>query len=139
MIHLNNISLTRGKKKLLSEANILIPKAQRVGVIGRNGCGKTSLFRTISDGLTLDSGTIDKPSGLRISLMNQETPGLDRSAIDFVIDAHSEYRALEKKRLAAEKLQDGKALTMILDRLDAIGDYQIENVCLLYTSDAADE
>ena len=128
MIHLNNISLTRGKKKLLSEANILIPKAQRVGVIGRNGCGKTSLFRTISDGLTLDSGTIDKPSGLRISLMNQETPGLDRSAIDFVIDAHSEYRALEKKRLAAEKLQDGKALTMILDRLDAIGDYQIENV-----------
>ena len=128
MIHLNNISLTRGKKKLLSEANILIPKAQRVGVIGRNGCGKTSLFRTISDGLTLDSGTIDKPSGLRISLMNQETPGLDRSAIDFVIDAHSEYRALEKKRLAAEKLQDGKALTMILDGLDAIGDYQIENV-----------
>ncbi|MFL2872966.1 MAG: ABC-F family ATP-binding cassette domain-containing protein [Pseudohongiellaceae bacterium] len=128
MIFLNNISLTRGKKKLLSEANTLIPKAQRVGVIGRNGCGKTSLFRTISDGLTLDSGTIDKPSGLRISLMNQETPGVHRSAIDFVIDAHSEYRALEKKRLAAEKLQDGKALTMILDRLDAIGDYQIENV-----------
>ena len=128
MILLNNISLTRGKKKLLSEANILIPKAQRVGVIGRNGCGKTSLFRTISDGLTLDSGTIDKPSGLRMSLMSQETPGVDRSAIDFVIDAHSEYRTLEKKRLAAEKLQDGKALTMILDRLDAIGDYQIENM-----------
>ncbi len=127
MISFNHVCLSRGSKKLLDDVSFLIPKGNRVGVVGRNGSGKTSLFRAILDEIHLESGNIDKPSDLRLSLMEQETPGIDRSAIDFVIDAHIEYRFLEKQLLTAEELDDNEALTDVLYRLDAIEGYKVKN------------
>ena len=101
MISFNNVSLSKGNKKLLDYTNILILEGQRVGIIGRNGCGKTTLFQAISDDTYLESGEITKSPNLRLSLMAQETPGVERAAIDFVIDAHAEFRALERQRLIA--------------------------------------
>ena len=127
MISFNSVSLSRGKKKLLTDVNFLIPKGNRVGIVGRNGCGKTSLFLAILDEIYVESGNINKPSDLRLSLMEQETPGIDRTAIDFVIDAHIEYRNLEKQRLTAEELHDSGALTDVLSRLDAMEGYKVKN------------
>ena len=127
MISFNQLSLSRGKKKLLDDVNVLIPKGNRIGIVGRNGSGKTSLFRAILDEVYVESGKIDKPSDLRLSLMEQETPGIERAAIDYVIDAHFEYRVLEKQRLTAEEHHDNDTLTNVLDRLDAIEAYKVKN------------
>ena len=128
MISFNHVCLSRGSKKLLDDVSFLISKGNRVGVVGRNGSGKTSLFRAILDEIHLESGNIDKPSDLRLSLMEQETPGTERTAIDFVIDAHIEYRVLEKQRLIAEELDDNEALTNVLCRIDAIEGYKVKNL-----------
>ncbi len=119
--------MSKGNKKLLDDVNILISEGHRVGVIGRNGCGKTSLFQAISDEAHLESGTILRRSNLRLSLMAQETPGVKKAAIDFVVDAHVEYRALEKQRLIAEELCDSDALTTVVSRLDEIEGYKVTN------------
>ena len=99
MISFNNVSISKGNKKLLDGANSLISEGHRIGIIGRNGCGKTTLVQAISDETDLETGEITKSSNLRLSLMAQETPGVARAAIDFVIDAHVEYRGLEKQKL----------------------------------------
>ena len=78
MISFNHVCLSRGSKKLLDDVSFLFSKGNRVGVVGRNGSGKTSLFRAILDEIHLESGNIDKPSDLRLSLMEQETPGTER-------------------------------------------------------------
>ena len=127
MISLNNVSISKGNKKLLDDANISISEGYRVGVIGRNGCGKTSLFQAISDETHLETGQIKKRSNLRLSLMAQETPGVERAAIDFVIDAHVEFRDLEKQRLIAEELCDNDALTTVVSKLDEIEGYKVTN------------
>ena len=127
MISLNNVSISKGNKKLLDDANISIQEGHRVGVIGRNGCGKTSLFHAISDEAHLETGEIKKRSNLRLSIMEQETPGVERAAIDFVIDAHVEFRALEKQQLIAEELCDNDALTTVVSKLDEIEGYKVTN------------
>ena len=127
MISFNNVSLSKGNKKLLDYTNILILEGQRVGIIGRNGCGKTTLFQAISDDTYLESGEITKSPNLRLSLMAQETPGVERAAIDFVIDAHAEFRALERQRLIAEQLCDNDALTTVVSKLDEMEGYKVTN------------
>ena len=127
MISFNNVSISKGNKKLLDDANILISEGHRIGIIGRNGCGKTTLFQTISDETYLETGEITKSSNLRLSLMAQETPGVERAAIDFVIDAHVEFRALEKQKLIAEELCDNDALTTVVSKLDEIEGYKVTN------------
>ena len=127
MISLNNVSISKGNKKLLDDANISIQEGHRVGVIGRNGCGKTSLFHAILDETHLETGEIKKRSNLRLSIMEQETPGVERAAIDFVIDAHVEFRALEKQQLIAEELCDNDALTTVVSKLDEIEGYKVTN------------
>ena len=88
MISLNNIMLMRGTQILLRGVSLVIHKGQRTGIIGRNGSGKTSLFRALSGEIALEEGEIDMPNGLRRSSMAQETPGSKRSALYFVLDAH---------------------------------------------------
>ena len=127
MISFNNVSISKGNKKLLDDANILISEGYRVGVIGRNGCGKTTLFQAILDETYLETGEISKSSNLRLSLMAQETLGVERTAIDFVIDAHAEFRALEKQKLIAEELCDNDALTTVVSKLDEIEGYKVAN------------
>ncbi|PCJ28281.1 MAG: ABC transporter ATP-binding protein [SAR86 cluster bacterium] len=127
MISLNNIMLMRGSQILLRDVSLVIHKGQRTGIIGRNGCGKTSLFKVLSGELSLEEGEIEIPNGLRSSSMAQETPGSSRSALDFVIDAHSEYRALEALMAQAEEKGDDHQLADVIGKLEDIQGYNIKH------------
>ena len=125
MISFANISLMRGPQLLIQNASLAFGEGQRIGVIGRNGSGKSSLFKALSGELSLDKGEIKMPSGLRLSTMAQETPGSQRSALDFVIDAHLEYRKLERQLAAAEENHDDSALAHLHGEMEAIDGYDI--------------
>ena len=96
MIALNNISLMRGNQLLIADSSLTLSGGQRTGIIGRNGAGKTSLFKALEGEIPLEQGAIELPNGLRTSTMSQETPGSQRSALEFVIDADTAYRNLER-------------------------------------------
>ena len=125
MISFANISLMRGPQLLIQNASLSFGEGQRIGVIGRNGSGKSSLFKALGGELSLDKGEIKMPAGLRLSSMAQETPGSERSALDFVIDAHSEYRELERQLAAAEERHDDHALAHLHGEMEAIDGYDI--------------
>ena len=120
MIGLNEVSLQRGHKPLLEKANLLVHAGQRVGVIGANGTGKSSLFQLFLGSLHTDHGDVVLPKQLRISHMAQEVAHSDRTALDYVLDGDAELRATEAAIEAAHASENNTALAHAFDKLDAI-------------------
>jgi ATP-binding cassette subfamily F protein 3 len=85
MLNFENAQLRRGLKILFNNANLRIHSGDRVGVVGRNGCGKSSLFKVFTGGLSTDSGEIIWPKDWRIALMAQELQSSDVCALDYVL------------------------------------------------------
>ena len=127
MISLNNISLMRGNQLLVADSSLTLSGGQRTGIIGRNGAGKTSLFKALEGDIPLEQGAIELPNGLRTSTMSQETPGSQRSALEFVIDADTAYRTLERALQQAEADDDHAAMARLHSELDNIEGYSIRN------------
>ena len=127
MISLNNISLMRGNQLLIADSSLTLSGGQRTGIIGRNGAGKTSLFKALEGDIPLEQGVIELPNGLRTSTMSQETPGSQRSALEFVIDADTAYRTLERALQQAEADDDHAAIARLHSELDNINGYSIRN------------
>ncbi len=117
----------RGPLTLLENVSLVLQVGQRTGVIGRNGCGKTSLFKALAGEISLDQGDIKMPSDIRCSTMAQETPGYDSAALEFVIDAHAEYRNIERSLLHAEEKGDDHAMANLHNDLESIDGYDIKN------------
>ena len=63
MISLNNISLMRGNQLLIADSSLTLSGGQRIGIIGRNGAGKTSLFKALEGDIPLEQGAIELPNG----------------------------------------------------------------------------
>ena len=120
MIGLNEVSLQRGNKPLLEKANLLVHAGQRVGVIGANGTGKSSLFQLFLGLLHADHGDVVLPKQLRISHMAQEVAHSDRSALDYVLDGDAELRVTEAAIEAAHASENNIALAHAFDKLDAL-------------------
>ncbi|MDB5824461.1 MAG: ATP-binding cassette protein [Herminiimonas sp.] len=95
MIRFQQVSLMRGVKPLLSQADVTLNPGERIGLIGANGTGKSSLFSVLRNELHADLGEIQMPPTWRIAHVAQETPALDRSAIDYAIDGDTHLRQLE--------------------------------------------
>ncbi len=125
MITISDIQLLRGGKPLLNQASATIHPGDKVGLVGKNGCGKSSLFALLKGELTLDAGSCNFPSGWQMAWVAQETPALERQAIEYVIDGDREYRALEQALRAAEEADDGNKVAMLHDKIDAVGGYSI--------------
>ena len=95
MISFANVSLRRGTQLLFADVSFRIHQGYRVGVTGRNGCGKSSLFAMLLHQLEADRGQIDLPVNWTIAHVAQETPSSNRTALDFVLDGDTELRRLE--------------------------------------------
>ena len=87
MLNIKRLSFAIGGKTLFSEASVNIPDGQKVGIVGRNGTGKTSLFRIIRGEWTADGGSIEVPKHLKIGGVEQEAPASDDSLIETVLKA----------------------------------------------------
>jgi ATP-binding cassette subfamily F protein 3 len=102
VITFRKVALRRGAKLLLEGADAAIHPGERVGLVGPNGCGKSSLFALIRDELHADAGEVEIPPGWVIAHVAQEAFGLERSAIEFVMDGDAELRRVEAALAAAE-------------------------------------
>jgi ATP-binding cassette subfamily F protein 3 len=103
MLSLNNITLSRGNKILLENSSATIYERQKVGVVGQNGCGKSSLFAMILGQLIPDRGEYSAKSQLEISHLSQQLPDCDHKALDFVLSGDESYMELQKRLALAEK------------------------------------
>ncbi|OOF66479.1 ABC transporter ATP-binding protein [Rodentibacter sp. Ppn85] len=127
MIVFSNISLKRGQTELLENATATINPKQKVGLVGKNGSGKSSLFALLKKELQAEGGDVTYPSNWAISWVNQETPALEISALDYVIQGDREYCRLQSELTQASECNDGNAIAHIHDRLDAINAWTIRS------------
>jgi ATP-binding cassette, subfamily F, member 3 len=119
MIRFSNVSLIRGTKVLLEGADAVLNPGDRIGLIGSNGSGKSSLFAVLRGELHTDKGDAEFPPQWRVAHVAQETPALDRPAVEYAIDGDTTLRSLEKKLSQAEENNDGH---LIGELYAALGD-----------------
>lgn len=123
MIEFRDLSIRRGRTELIGGATFTIPRGAAVGIIGRNGCGKSSLLALFTGGLAADSGELDVPRGLTLAHVSQEEPSGKRGALDTVLDGDVELRQIEAELAAAEARDDGHAIAHAHGRLDEVDGY----------------
>ena len=112
MLRLDDISHSVAGRPLIEHASATIPTGHKVGLVGRNGTGKTTLFRLIRGELALETGSITLPSRARIGGVAQEVPGNEVSLLDTVLAADT-----ERARLMAEDSDDPTRIAEIQTRL----------------------
>ncbi|POZ62951.1 ATP-binding cassette domain-containing protein [Chromobacterium alticapitis] len=123
MIQLKNLSLRRGLKELLIGANLTLNPGYKAGLTGANGVGKSSLFAMLLGELHADGGDALIPPNWTLAHVAQETPALERSALDYVLDGDKELRSLEAKLAEAEDKHDGNAIGHLHGELAHIDAY----------------
>ena len=125
MLKISQLHLQLGNKVLFNQANATIFPGHKIGIVGANGCGKSTLFSLIRGELGGDDGDVTYPKGWQLAWVKQETPALDKSALEYVIDGDAEYRRLQSQLEAAERSNNGEAIGHIHESLDAIDAYSI--------------
>ena len=126
MITAENLALLRGGTTLFENSSFQIFPQHRVGLVGKNGCGKSSLFSLCRAELQADEGTLQIPDKWRIASVAQDTPALEQSALDYVMDGDRPFRQLQAQLLQAEEDHDGHKIAELHDQLAAIGSFDIE-------------
>ncbi|PMJ89334.1 ABC transporter ATP-binding protein [Vibrio sp. 10N.261.55.A7] len=127
MIIFSDIQLLRGGKPLLEQASATIHPGDKVGLVGKNGCGKSTLFALLKDELSIDGGSFSQPSHWELAWVAQETPALERQALEYVIDGDREYRALEDNLRKAEEADNGTLVAELHGKIETIGGYTIKS------------
>ncbi len=125
MIIATELSLDRVAKNLIKSSSFTIHPNHKVGLVGSNGCGKSSLFAALLGELLPDSGNLAMPSSWDIATVKQETPSLDQTALDYVIDGDKEFRQLEKKLEQARLAEDGNLEATLINKIDTIHGYSL--------------
>ena len=123
MIALRQVTLARAARPLVVDASVQIHPGWRVGVVGANGCGKSSLFALLAGELHAEAGAVEVPAAWQIARVAQETPALPRAALDFVLDGDAELRRVEAELAAAEAAGDGEATGHLHARYGEIEGY----------------
>ncbi|POY43474.1 ABC transporter ATP-binding protein [Avibacterium gallinarum] len=126
MILFTNLSLKRGQTTLLENANATINPKQKVGLVGKNGCGKSSLLALLKKEISAEGGEVSYPTNWQLAWVNQETPALAISALDYVILGDRQYVALQQQLEQANQNNDGNAIARIHEQLDTIDAWTIQ-------------
>ena len=126
MIRLQNLTLQRGPQRLLDGAELTLHPGQKVGLVGANGAGKSSLFALLRGELTADGGDCQLPPDWRIAHMRQEVDTLDRLAVDYVLDGDVQLRRIQAELASAEAEHDGAALARLHTELDNADGYSAD-------------
>ncbi|NBY05922.1 MAG: ATP-binding cassette domain-containing protein, partial [Betaproteobacteria bacterium] len=121
MLSFKKIVLRRGTKIVLSQADVTIQVGEKVGLIGRNGAGKSSLFSLITGQLQEDQGEWSMPDTWQISQVEQHIPETDQGATDFVLEGDMRLNQVLADLRAAEFRDDGEAMALAYAALDDAG------------------
>lgn len=109
MIRFEHLTLARGTKPLFEDTSVTLNPGERVGLVGANGAGKSTLFALLRGQLHADGGDVFVPSSWRVAHVMQETPAVERTALDYVLDGDTRLREIEATIAAAEAAHDGHA------------------------------
>jgi len=123
MIALRQLTFARAARPLVVDANLQIHPGWKVGVVGANGCGKSSLFALLAGELHAEAGDCEIPASWQIARVTQETPALPDAALDFVLDGDLELRRVERELAEAEARGDGEAIGHLHTRYADIDGY----------------
>ena len=110
MLSFTNLALRRGPNLLFEDASFVIHHDKKVGLIGANGAGKTSLFKMITCELDVEEGYLDYPQDLRISYLAQEVPSTDEVAVQYVLEGDKQLIEIQEKIKLAEANEQFEAL-----------------------------
>jgi ATP-binding cassette subfamily F protein 3 len=127
MLALSNISLRRGSKVLIEDASFQAHAGQRLGVIGPNGCGKSSLFAMFLGELEPDSGELVLDPRYEIAHVAQESPSGSGSAVDYVMDGDRELRQVQAAIAHAEAAPETPDLHVLYEQMEAIDGFTAES------------
>ena len=129
MLRLTDLVLARGTKRLLENTSLTVHAGHRVGLVGPNGCGKSSLFALILGDAHQDAGSVELPAAWIVAHVAQETPAVATAAIEFVMDGDRELREIERDLIAVESEatadveKHGEALAHLHHRYEEVGGY----------------
>lgn len=117
----------RGSKYLLENASASIFPGQKVGIIGRNGCGKSTLFAAIKGEIAPELGSLTVPRNFKISAVSQQTPSLDISTLDYVKQGDKDLTELLAQKEKAYAENNGEKIALIEDKLGIAGVWTIDS------------
>ncbi|RVU47096.1 ABC-F family ATP-binding cassette domain-containing protein [Rubrivivax rivuli] len=121
MIQISQVTLRRGVKVVLQNASVTLQPREKVGLIGRNGAGKSSLFALMTNRLQADAGDVDIPPRWRVGEVAQDVPETDDGATDFVLQGDIPLMQAQAALAAAEAADDGHAMAEAHQALDEAG------------------
>ncbi len=125
MIRFKQLSLFQGSLPLLKNVNQTLYPDQKIGVVGKNGCGKSSLFSLLRNELSAEQGDIEFPPRWRVSSAKQETPASPLTALEYVLSGHHEYHSIQQDLVNAELSGDGLEIANQHAKLDAINGWSL--------------
>ena len=127
MIKIESLTLQRGPLRLLDSADLTLHAGQKVGLLGTNGAGKSSLFALLRGELAADAGDCYLPSDWRIAHMRQEIDDLERIAVDYVLDGDQRLRQIQQQLAEAEQQQNASQLGTLYAELEAHGGFSADS------------
>ena len=123
MITIRNLQLRRGTKIVLDGVNVTMNPGEKVGLVGRNGAGKSSLFALLAGRLQADQGDFEIPARWRLGEVAQHMPETDDSATDFVLEGDIPLMEANRLLAAAEEANDGEAMADAHMRIGEVGGF----------------
>ena len=123
MIQLQQVELRRGILCLLQQADLTVFPGQKVGIIGANGCGKSTLFALLQGKLQADAGNVNIPSSWTIATVAQETPAAEVSAMDYVLQGDE---ALYPLLLQVRQAHEDTDLIHVHHQIETLDGYRAE-------------
>ena len=110
MIRFNQFTLARGVKPLFDATSFALNPGEKAGLVGANGAGKSTLFSVLRGELHADGGDVFLPPSWRIAHVAQETPAVEKTALEYALDGDEALREIEARIAQAEAAHDGEAL-----------------------------